>query len=226
MLKQILLAVALTAASMSCVAQTKLGDILGSIGQTIKNATATTKFSTDDLVGSWKYKSPAVSFKSESTLKNIGGAAAATAVENKLATYYKRYGLTNVSLEVDSTGTAASPKFVMKLSRATVRGNILKKEDGSLAFKFNVFGKINLGEVDCMATKSGSELNLTFDAKRFITLISKVAAITGSSSIKALTELLNSYENIYIGFRLEKTSKDTPATKQNTTPKQSTPVKK
>ena len=67
----------------------KLGQIISNIGQTVANATATTKFTVDDLVGTWKYKSPGISFRSESTLANISGAAAATAIEEKLAPYYR-----------------------------------------------------------------------------------------------------------------------------------------
>ena len=55
--------------------------ILGAIGSFVNSVTANSNFSVDDLVGTWNYTSPAVTFDSENALKNVGGAAAATAVE-------------------------------------------------------------------------------------------------------------------------------------------------
>ena len=55
--------------------------LLDALGGFVNNVTANSKFTVDDLVGSWSYTSPAVSFQSENALKNIGGAGAATAVE-------------------------------------------------------------------------------------------------------------------------------------------------
>ena len=116
-----------------------LGQIISNIGQTVANATATTKFTVDDLVGTWKYKSPGISFRSESTLANISGAAAATAIEEKLAPYYKRSRMTNVILTVDK-----SHNFAIKTTYGTFKGTVEKSsQDDMLVFKFNILGSVS-----------------------------------------------------------------------------------
>lgn len=159
---------------------------------------ANDKFTVDDLVGSWSYDSPAVSFESDNALKKIGGAGAATAVESKLAPYYKTLGLNKTTLTVDT-----EHNFVMKLGVAQLKGTVEKGEDGSLVFAFNAFGKINLGKVSAHATKVGSTLNLTFDATRLIQILTKVAGVLNNSTLKTVTDLINSYDGIYMGFKLK-----------------------
>jgi len=174
---------------------------LGALGSVLGNVLANDKFTVDDIVGSWNYSSPAVSFQSDNALKKIGGAGAATAVEKKLAPYYKTIGLTNTTLTVD-----ADHNFTMKLGVAQLKGTIEKAEDGGLVFAFNAFGKINLGKVSAHATKAGSTLNLTFDATKLIQILTKVAGVLNNTSLKAVTDLVNSYDGIYIGFKLNKQS--------------------
>jgi len=174
---------------------------LGALGSVLGNVLANDKFTVDDIVGSWNYSSPAVSFQSDNALKKIGGAGAATAVEKKLAPYYKTIGLTNTTLTVD-----ADHNFTMKLGVAQLKGTIEKAEDGGLVFAFNAFGKINLGKVSAHATKAGSTLNLTFDATKLIQILTKVAGVLNNTTLKAVTDLVNSYDGIYIGFKLNKQS--------------------
>lgn len=122
---------------------------LGALGSLIGNAVANNKFSVDDLVGTWSYTSPAVSFQSDNALKKIGGAGAATAVENKLAPYYQKIGLHKTTLTVD-----AQHNFTMKLGVATLKGTIEKTDNGDLVFSFAAFGKISLGKVNAQDRKS------------------------------------------------------------------------
>ena len=173
--------------------------VADAIGGFINNAVANDKFSVDDLVGTWDYSSPAVSFKSENTLKNIGGAGAATALESKLTPYYTRIGLTKMQLVV-----AEDHSFTMKLGVATLKGKIEKSETEGLVFNFNILGKVKLGKVKANATKAGNTLNLTFDVKRFVEVLTKVASVAKVSSISSLAELLGSYDGIYMGFKLKR----------------------
>lgn len=181
--------------------KTSSSNPLGALGSVLGNVLANDKFTVDDIVGSWNYSSPAVSFQSDNALKKIGGAGAATAVEKKLAPYYKTIGLTSTTLTVD-----ADHNFTMKLGVAQLKGTIEKAEDGGLVFAFNAFGKISLGKVSAHATKAGSTLNLTFDATKLIQILTKVAGVLNNTTLKAVTDLVNSYDGIYIGFKLNKQS--------------------
>jgi hypothetical protein len=176
-----------------------LGSLLGTLGQTIQNATASTSFSLDDLVGTWKYSSPAVSFDSSNTLQNLGGAAVSTQIENKLATYYKKFGMTSIQLTVDSDYS-----FSMKLKYGTLKGTISKNDDGTLTFNFSALGSYNYGAINSRATKSGNQLNLTFDAEKLMSMMSTVASLTNNSTLTTAMSLINSYDGIYIGFKMKK----------------------
>lgn len=175
------------------------GGVLGSLGSLIGNVVANNKFSIDDLVGTWSYSSPAVSFQSENALMKIGGAGAATAVENQLAPYYQRLGFTNTSLTVD-----ADHNFTLKMGLLVLKGTVEKdEEDNGLIFNFNAFGKISLGKVKANATKAGKTLNLTFDATRLILMLTKISSKLNIKTLSTLSTILNNYDGIYIGYKLK-----------------------
>ncbi|MDE6575346.1 MAG: DUF4923 family protein, partial [Muribaculaceae bacterium] len=175
------------------------GGILGTIGSFVNNTIANNRFSIDDLNGTWKYTSPAVSFQSNNALKKIGGAGAATALENKIEPYYTRLGFNKTTLTVD-----ADHNFVLKMGVLTLKGTVEKDSDDMLVFAFNAFGKISLGKLKANATKAGSTLNLTFEATKMIEILSKVASVLNNTTLTTLTNLLESYDGVYIGFKLKK----------------------
>ncbi|MDE6463279.1 MAG: DUF4923 family protein, partial [Muribaculaceae bacterium] len=82
-------------------------------------------------------------------------------------------------------------------------GKIEKDENDRLVFNFNAFNRISLGKLSANATKSGNTLNLTFDATRLINILTKVAGALNNNTLNALSSLLNSYEGVYIGFKLQ-----------------------
>jgi hypothetical protein len=174
-------------------------DILGKLGSLVSNATASSNFEVSDLVGSWSYVSPAVSFTSDNVLQSLGGAAASTAIEDKLATYYKAAGLNNITLTV-----ASDQSFTMKLRFGSLKGTITKDSNNQLVFNFMAFGTYSIGSIAAEATKSGSTLNLTFDAKKVIEVAQTVSAVTNNSTLTSAMSLLSSYDGIYIGFKLKK----------------------
>ncbi len=174
-------------------------DIFNSLGGIVNNAVASDNFSVDDIVGTWTYTGPAVSFASDNALKKIGGAAASSTIESKLEPYYKKVGLTNVKFVI-----AEDHSFTMSFGKVNLKGTIEKADDGKLTFSFSALGKVPLGKVSAMATKAGNTLNLTFDATRLMQVLTKVASIAKNSSLTALTNLVNSYDGIYMGFKLKK----------------------
>lgn len=170
--------------------------ILGALGSFINNTLSNNEFTVDDLVGTWNYASPCVSFKSENALMKIGGAGAATALEGKLEPYYKKLGFTATSLVVDE-----EHNFKLKLGVVTLEGTI-EKEEESLVFNFSAFKTIPLGKLSANATKLGTTLNLTFDATKLIQLLTKISSYLNVSTINTLGSLLNSYDGVFIGFKL------------------------
>lgn len=173
------------------------GSAASGLGSLISNLTSSNKFAIEDLVGTWEYAGPAVSFSSENALQNIGGAAAATAVEDKLEPYYNRLGFNKTTLTVEADST-----FSMNMGLLKFKGNIEKPENGDLVFNFTLLNR-KVGSVASHATKSGSSLKVTFDSTKMIQMLTKVSSVVNSPSLKALAGVLNSYDGIYMGYKLE-----------------------
>lgn len=187
---------------LSAPAAASAGNPFESLGNILSGLTAKSDFNLSELEGTWTYSSPAVTFKSENALNKIGGVAASAAVESKIAPYYTRLGLNSTVITIDK-----DCKFTIKLKAMTLSGTITRDEnapDGAVTFNFNAAGKINLGKVSAMASKSGNTLTLTFDASRVINVIDKVASITKNKTITTLSNVLDTYDGIYAGARMKR----------------------
>lgn len=178
----------------------KLSGILNAVGNAVENATATTNFAVEDLIGSWSYESPAVSLSSDNALSTIGGIAASGTIEKKLSPYYNKFGLNKLQIIVNEDLT-----FNMTAGKTTLAGTISKEEE-QLVFNFQAFGKVNIGKINARATKSGTSLNLTFDAQKVLNIAQKVASLANNASLKSVSSLLDSYKGVYVGCKLRKSN--------------------
>ncbi len=163
------------------------------------NLMASDKVELTDLTGTWNYSAPAVSFQSENLLQKAGGAAAATAAEDKIAPYYKIVGFTSMTLTIEADNT-----FTMKLKRGTFTGDITKDEDGNYTFNIKMVKKIKIGKMKTYITKSGNNLSIMFDVSKLATLIEKAGSISGNATVKSVSTILNSYDGICAGFKVTK----------------------
>lgn len=184
--------------STSASASSQGGGLAGAIGSVVGSLTSTDKFAVEELVGSWSYSSPAVGFGSDNALKKIGGAAASAALEQKLEPYYAKAGLNSMTLTVDE-----SLNFTMTLKKLSLKGAISKDEDNNLVFSFNAMGKVKLGSVKAMATKSGKTLSVVFDATKLMKLLDAVSSVAKLQSLSALNSLLKQYDGLYLGFKMK-----------------------
>lgn len=171
-----------------------LGEALGSM---LGSMIATDKFNVEELIGTWNYKSPAVGFASDNALKKIGGAAASTALESKLEPYYKQVGLNSVKLTVDK-----DLKFTMAIKGIKLTGTISKDENNQLVFAFGM-GKMKLANVKAIARKAGKKLDIVFDATKLMTVLDAVSKVAKLQSLTALNSLLQQYDGLYLGFKME-----------------------
>ncbi len=176
----------------------KVSDVIGAINR----VTGNDKLDIDDLVGEWKYAAPAVSFKSDNLLKNAGGMAAASQIEQKIEPYYQKAGFNNMTFAFSEDST-----FVMKVKSIKMTGRVETDTDGQFVFVFNAFKKVSLGRMNAYVTRHDrNTVSLTFDASKLITLVDKVSAISGNSTLKATSTLLKSYDGLTVGFKLDKQS--------------------
>ncbi|MDE6042572.1 MAG: DUF4923 family protein [Muribaculaceae bacterium] len=190
----VLLAAVLSAPLASAV--NPLDALKGAIGAVI-GGSGTSKTIPE---GTFKYAGPAVSFKSDNALQNLGGAAAGTALESKLAPYYTKLGLTSMTFTAGSDST-----FVMTVKKMNLKGTIeYGSEAGVCVLYLQGLGKIVGGQFTARWQMVGNSLSLTFDISKLVELLSKIAAVSGKSSLTSLTKVLQSYDGVYAGFRLEK----------------------
>ena len=197
-------------ASASCTAQrngstnpesqssSKLGNLLSGLGKTVGNMANTDNFELTKLEGAWKYSEPSVAFKSDDALKKIGGAAVATQIEQKIAPYYTKVGLNNSTLTFDKDAN-----FELKFGKITLHGTVTRDGD-NLVFNFKSQRGTNLGKLNSVTTLGLNQLNVCFDAQKFVNIISGISTLSGSSTLSSVTNVLKSYKGIYIGFRMKK----------------------
>lgn len=176
-----------------------LKSVLQTAGDVAGNLLGKTDVTIADLEGTWNYSKPAVAFKSDNLLKKAGGSAAASVIEEKMAPYYEKAGITSMKLTIQNDST-----FTMKMNKATLKGKLEKDTDGNFVFNFQALGKVNIGHITSVITKSGSNIDVTFDASKLVTLVSKIATLSGNSTIKTVSTLLNSYDGMNAGFQLTK----------------------
>lgn len=183
-----------------------LGSLLGGVASAL--GLGKTETTAESMAGVWSYNGPAVTFKSENLLLKAGGAAASASVERKIETYYKRAGLTNLKLTVNTDST-----FTMKGKRSTVSGTIEPNtEAGTVIFHFKAFKAINIGSMEAYVKLQGKDkMELTFDVTKLMTILESVGSLSGSSTIKAASQLLSQYDGMTAGFDLKKTA-DAPET--------------
>lgn len=176
-------------------------DILSKLGTVANNVLGSGKITIADLEGNWTYVEPAVEFKSDNLLKKAGGSVASTTIVDKLRPYYSTVGLDNMTLAVDSAST-----FKMALKKISFSGEITQGEnDGEFVFNFKAIGKISAGSLNAYISKTATgQIKITFDVSKLISLVNTIASVTGNSSMKSVSSILNSYDGLTAGFVLKK----------------------
>lgn len=170
------------------------------LGSLLNNLIPKKEVDASALVGTWNYQSPAVSFVTDNTLQNIGGAAASVAIEEKLSPYYEKIGLNNMVLVVNEDHT-----FSLQLMRMTLSGVIEDSEnEGQLILQFTALNSINLGKYITYVSLTGNNLSLTFDVSKLKLILNKVAGFSKNSTVGTVNSILQSYDGIRAGFKLIK----------------------
>jgi len=201
--KLVLAAAIISAASFNAMAF-DLKDLIGGGDNTITNLIegvfSKSDIEVSDLAGEWTASGSAVNFKSDNFLKKAGGVAAAAAVESKLNPYFKQYGLTGAVFTIHPDGT-----FTLKVKKLSLNGTITKSGEGVFDFTFKAFGKMSIGTLPAYVQKTSSSMDIMFDADKLRKLISVIASFSGNSLAKTASSLLDSYDGLCVGFKLDKT---------------------
>lgn len=205
MKKIAVLAIALSLAVCSASAQTS--SILNSLK---KVATETADQLTGGqltkaaIIGTWQYSSPAVKLATSeedksvgAILKNAGGTAASSMIEQKLATYVEKIGIKKgmCSITFKDDGT-----FAMPVKGKNVTGTYtFDPSDHSLTLKIGT--KIS---VTGHAYISGSDLQMVFSVEKFTTFLTSIASAVSNSTIQSIAKLMQQYKNAQLGLAFTK----------------------
>lgn len=175
----------------------------GKVGDVVNGLLGKEDFEISELEGTWTITGPAVVFRSDDALQKAGGVAASTVAEEKIRPYYDKLGLNNASVTFDAEGG-----FSMAIKKLPLKGTVSKKDDGTYSLslsKSGVASKLgNLGTMDAYIQKSGNSMSVAMDATKLVQVLKLVASKTDISSLSTILELLESYDNVCLGFRMSR----------------------
>lgn len=167
------------------------------IGGLLNNVIGSGTFSKEDLCAhTWKYTKPGCAFTSENLLAKAGGEIAASKVEEKLSTYYNKFGFSssntqfafttdgNFSAQIDGKPWQGTYTFDEKTHAIHLKGLLLSASG--------------------YATKTTNGISLLFDQKKLLNLIKMLSAFKGSSTLSAVGTIANSYDGMRVGFEMTK----------------------
>lgn len=149
------------------------------------------------ISGQWAYGGPSVDVKGKNVLAGIGKPLAKGKLKKKLKNAFKKLGLNK-----------ANPEFTFN-------------EDGSCAIRIlgiSLNGSYNYNPSQESITlkwhgvpmtarlkRDGKKkLHITFDTDKLLTLLSLASRVIDNSALKALSKLLDNYEDVMVGFELKK----------------------
>lgn len=178
------------------------GSLLQTIGSggTLANAFTSVigldKVTKQGLVGTWKYDGPGCAFTSKNLLAKAGGEVAATKIEQELAPYLQKTGLsaqnTFVSFNEDGTFKAA-------IAGKNISGTWTLDEETA-----KVSMKTLLLTINCYAKREYGGIALLFESKKLLNMLQILATMSGNDTVKKVGELSKNYDGIRLGFDMKK----------------------
>jgi len=168
----------------------------GSAINAITSVIGLDKVSASNLIGSWKYSGPGCAFTSENLLAKAGGEIAAAQIEEKVAPYYQQVGLSsgNTYITFNQDGT-----FSSKIAGTSFNGTYTF-DQSSQQIKL----KGMLLSINCYAKKEVGGISILFEAKKLLSIIQTMTALSGNTNLQAIGELSKKYDGVRIGFDMKK----------------------
>lgn len=152
------------------------------------------------LPGNWTYTAPGVRFEGESAASDPGAALIASMVREQLVKVYEKAGIRAGSSTVSFDNRGG---FTTVIGVQTIAGNYeYDASNHTISVRFTDEKLAKLGTVAGRAYLSGSELQLLFPVTGLLELAKSVSSQV--SSLEAVSTLLSSYKDLYIGFAFER----------------------
>ena len=186
---------------IACLMMTSCGQVMtaltnGSVVNAITSVIGMDKVSARGLIGTWTYLGPGCAFTSENLLAKAGGEVAAAQIEEKLLPYYQQVGISsgNTYITFKEDGT-----FTSKIDGTPFSGNYTFDESTQ---KITLKGL--LLSVNCYTKREISGISILFEAKKLLTVLQTMAALSGSKDMQAIGDLSKQYEGVRVGFDMRR----------------------
>lgn len=168
----------------------------GSVVNAIASVIGLDKVSAANLIGSWKYYGPGCAFTSENLLAKAGGEVAASQIEEKLLPYYQQVGISsnNTYITFNQDGT-----FSSKIAGTNFSGTYTFDE-ASQQIKL----KGMLLSMNCYAKKETGGISILFEAKKLLTVLQTMSALSGNANLQTIGDLSKNYDGVRVGFDMKK----------------------
>ena len=154
------------------------------------------KVKVQNLIGSWKYSAPGCAFTSENLLAKAGGEVAAVQIEEKLLPYYQQVKISesNTFITFNEDGT-----FSSKIAGTPFSGNYTFDEASQ---KITLKGL--LLSVNCYAKKEINGISILFEAKKLLTVLQTMSAMSGNKDLQTIGDLSKNYDGVRVGFDMKR----------------------
>jgi hypothetical protein len=149
------------------------------------------------IKGEWTYSGPSVDVSGKNLLAGIGKPFAKGKLKKKLKNAYKKIGLNKAKPQFifNEDGTCA-----IKILGKSLNGSYNYNPDTKkVTFKWHGI------PLTAQLRRDGKKkLHITFDADKLLKLFSLAGSFSDSSTIKALSTLLEYYDDVMVGFEVKK----------------------
>lgn len=191
-------------AAFACLAIASCGNmsqVLGAMtnGTGVVNAISSVigldKVKAQNLIATWKYSGPGCAFTSENLLAKSGGEVAAVQIEQKLLPYYQQVKISesNTYITFKEDGT-----FSSKIAGTPFSGNYTFDEASQ---KITLKGL--LLSVNCYAKKEANGISILFEAKKLLTVLQTMSAMSGNKDLQTIGDLSKNYDGVRVGFDMK-----------------------
>ncbi len=201
--------------SLSASAQIDLGNlgkvvssaIGGEAGSIISSKNNVSK---ENIVGTWTYKQPSISFESNDLLKQAGGQLTSAAIEKKLAEQFTKVGITagKFLITFGSDNTFSTIKNGVVTTSGTYVLNGSKITFSYLEGSAKITGYAQM--------KNGL-LSISFDSSKVLDVMSKMSKYSANTTLSTISSLAGSFNGMKTGVALAKYV--APVAKKTTTAK-------
>lgn len=191
-------------AAFACLTMASCGNmsqVLGAMtnGTGVVNAISSVigldKVKAQNLIATWKYSGPGCAFTSKNLLAKAGGEVAAVQIEQKLLPYYQQVKISesNTYITFNENGT-----FSSKIAGTPFNGNYTFDEASQ---KITLKGL--LLSVNCYAKKEANGISILFEAKKLLTVLQTMSAMSGNKDLQTIGDLSKNYDGVRVGFDMK-----------------------